>query len=1189
MKKLFYSAAVMALAFFAGSCQQENLEPVQSGSNTVTYTVQVPGAGATKASNGVYEGVTELVYEVYRQDDVEDLTKEPVYEDVVRLEDGKTTWTLDLEFVKDQYFTVLFWAQNPDGGIYNTEDLRKVSLNNPEGLEANADTYAAFAGADLVEDCVSTANGNVILVRPVSQINIATSIEGLAVGTTPIDITHSEVVVTGLSAVYNVADGTVSGAHELAYSKASVPGGELDANHTYVAKNYVGFAPMVGDNAEVSFKIYTSEGEIDHVVSNVPVKPNYRTNIVGNLITANEDYNIELDPSWNELGNTEVVSEGIIRNINGDYEVTSARGLAYAINNLFVADADFYLTSELYDMSEYAVTPPTVPAGVTINIYGETPVVTRSIALGGVTITGLNGALIGAVAQGAEVSISGVNLPEAESVLVGKNDGTLIVYETTANELVQEGNAPVAASAITTSEELVAALAAGAQEVKLANDIEAINDIEAEKILMVSKSVVINGNGKSLKTSANRAIRITASNIDVVINDLNIVSTANVVYPSDVRGVSIDGSLANVDLTLNNCSIDFTDITTCDWTYAVNVSGSGTGHKVTVIGGSYEGANVVNAHGAKNIITVKNATLTSKYPFSTQYWGSCIWVLQNQGSSVYAEGNIFEGNNAIAFNLGDGTDLEEKNNVDNTMFYYSGAYYVTTVEKLQNLVNTLTESATIKFENDLAGDVTILQKEGVNLVIDGEGCKFDGTITVDGNNRDKGAETLKITNINFESATPKIFVSAPATINGKNERYSHNITVEGCSFSIPVYSEAAAAINAQKTYHLAVKNCTAQNMHSLLQVQSCDNDVLVDGVTVTNCKSGVSFGNTKNVTLQNSTISASVYGVRADATDARECVLDVKNTTVKAGIPVVVRKLTSVAKKYTVNLDEAVALTPANGIDVVFTKNSEETVLETPEGPWAINGAEALNVYPVDAFASTQDELVAALKAAKEGTTIKLLADITVSENWDARYTGAKITVPVVIDGLNHTLKFTNTVYDGGNHFSVFRFENDAEVRNLKFDLSEAVGTMNRFRAISAKTNLVVDNCEFIGNSEVTNSRAIIFGEGQSKTYDASVSVTNCKFVDWRRGVTDNENASDVKEVFVNNNTFNNASVALSAYETVQFNGNNLSGADVKIVSYTASSTVSVTALDNVLSVNGLYEIEAANVNAQKGFIVTAE
>ena len=48
MKKILYSVAAMALAFFSASCQQENLEPA-AGNNTVTYTVEVDGAVATKA------------------------------------------------------------------------------------------------------------------------------------------------------------------------------------------------------------------------------------------------------------------------------------------------------------------------------------------------------------------------------------------------------------------------------------------------------------------------------------------------------------------------------------------------------------------------------------------------------------------------------------------------------------------------------------------------------------------------------------------------------------------------------------------------------------------------------------------------------------------------------------------------------------------------------------------------------------------------------------------------------------------------------------------------------------------------------------------------------------------------------------------------------------------------------------
>jgi hypothetical protein len=66
MKKILYSAAALALAFFAGSCQQENLEPVVSG-NTVTYTVQVADAVATRVALGDdITAVNELVYEVYR-------------------------------------------------------------------------------------------------------------------------------------------------------------------------------------------------------------------------------------------------------------------------------------------------------------------------------------------------------------------------------------------------------------------------------------------------------------------------------------------------------------------------------------------------------------------------------------------------------------------------------------------------------------------------------------------------------------------------------------------------------------------------------------------------------------------------------------------------------------------------------------------------------------------------------------------------------------------------------------------------------------------------------------------------------------------------------------------------------------------------------------------------------------------
>ena len=196
--------------------------------------------------------------------------------------------------------------------------------------------------------------------------------------------------------------------------------------------------------------------------------------------------------------------------------------------------------------------------------------------------------------------------------------------------------------------------------------IKLLADIEASTVFMIGKSITINGNGHNVVSTATRVFRVTTSNVEVTLNDVNMVSNAARVGMNDIRGISIDAGLTNVKLTLNNCSVDFTDVNASDWSYAVNISGNGTGHTITVEGGSYEGANVINAHGASNKIVVNNATLTSLYPDYELYYGACIWVLQEQGSSVEATGNTFYGNNTVVFNLGTGTTLVESNNTDNT-------------------------------------------------------------------------------------------------------------------------------------------------------------------------------------------------------------------------------------------------------------------------------------------------------------------------------------------------------------------------------------------------------------------------------------------------------------------------------------------------------------------------------------------
>ena len=235
--------------------------------------------------------------------------------------------------------------------------------------------------------------------------------------------------------------------------------------------------------------------------------------------------------------------------------------------------------------------------------------------------------------------------------------------------------------------------------------------------------------------------------------------------------------------------------------------------------------------------------------------------------------------------------------------------------------------------------------------------------------------------------------------------------------------------------------------------------------------------------------------------------------------------------------------------------------------------------------------LEAAFKAATDGCVIEILADVTIDYKWDARYTGAKFTVPVTINGNGHTLKFTGVVNDGYNHYAAFRFEADATVTNLTIDMSEAVSEFQgRFRAISAKANLTVDGCTFIGNGSAANTRAIIFGEGAGENVgNLVISITNSEFIGWRRAITDNENAKDVKSVTITGNTIEDASVYVSAAESVIFTGNTVEGGYVNIKSYAADNQLSVTATGNTLTANGtdnnINYIEANTVVAQDDFL----
>ena len=740
MKKILLFASALAGLFLAGSCQRENLEPVQQG-NIVTYTVTVPDALATKGIGDITTNVNTLHYEVYR---TAEANETEFSSDADRLLYHKTataqtdgTFKIDLELVNDQNFTVLFWAHVQEqtepmameNEAYNVADLTNVTLKSR--IYANQVDYAAFSGVDFIQGTDALTDKTILLTRPVAQINLGTTEASLEAFDTDITVSKSSMTIVGLSNTFDVASQAASGTltSTTVYDEKAVPTTEpLTVNTTdyvYVGMNYVGFAPEDGTPVTVSYDINTTEGHIQNTIENVPVKPNYRTNIIGNLITSKTAYTIELDKRWGDDGKSmEVIFEGLVKNINGDYEVATAKGLAYAMNNLFVEGGDFYLTAPSYDLTGFNVTAPTIPNGVTLNIYGETPVVTRAMtSIAGITITGLD-SIIETIAGGANVSISGVELVDEGSVLVETNNGTLVVSESTGKkDIVDAGNEPVMADNVKDVATLNAALASAVKTITLAADIEATEALE------INRSITINGNGKKLTSSASRVVNFTAPEIVVEFNDWAFVSTAARNGQNGPRGLNIWGpEVHDAELTFNRCSVDFTHETANDWTYAVNC-GVNQNNTITINGGTYEGANVVNVWGKNHTITIDGAVLTSLYQPSSAYYGFCVSLQEAENSKATIKNSTLNSVHAKAFGGTTKNEFVLENNTDNTQvypFFIGNAPYLTLNEAFAAAENNATIYA--PFNAEIASS-TVPEGKKVTLVLQNQATKYNTQLT----------------------------------------------------------------------------------------------------------------------------------------------------------------------------------------------------------------------------------------------------------------------------------------------------------------------------------------------------------------------------------------------------------------------------------------------------------------------------
>lgn len=315
-KNLFKTFAIAAMAVLAGACAKEQVGPSDGETTEVSFNVEVPGVSVATKGISDAASVDELVFQALLQHKYTDPeTKKHVTEyipvpaltKVVPVVDKKASVTASL--VKGQFYQFIFWAQKKGTGYYNVNtdklsniDLRTITLDytqvktNDESLDAFYAVEGPTKGREFSTD--------VKLKRALAQINFGSEkSDRQDAKVSKASITLKNVPTT----FYPLLAGTLSACgnnseQDIVLSDNDVMSEPLSVNsvnYDYLATTYV-FAPKKDQilvDASATF-IFESGRTIAVKAPNAPVKQNFRTNIVGNLLLANAEWNVIINPDF---------------------------------------------------------------------------------------------------------------------------------------------------------------------------------------------------------------------------------------------------------------------------------------------------------------------------------------------------------------------------------------------------------------------------------------------------------------------------------------------------------------------------------------------------------------------------------------------------------------------------------------------------------------------------------------------------------------------------------------------------------------------------------------------------------------------------------------------------------------------------------------------------------------------------
>lgn len=304
MKNYFQILLTAATLLTAVSCSpiDELFSGEDGEAEKVSFTISADQIQGRSAGDG--NTVDQVHYEVWDKS-----TGNLVISSVSGKNEGEPvaivdkTATVNIRLVKGLEYEIAFWAHNEQGTGYLIEEgLENIRLK--DGVKANKETYDAFYQV-LTDYKVSNVGKTVVLKRPFGQLNVGTSSEDWQKAINlDVEIDRSTISVTQVANVFNARTGKITrheGLTQLTFDLEDVLKETFNVEGT--AYHYLGMNYFLADTEKTLHDLTITLNDGEKVVNtlkviNMPIQRNWRTNIIGDLLTSKENFRVVVEPDF---------------------------------------------------------------------------------------------------------------------------------------------------------------------------------------------------------------------------------------------------------------------------------------------------------------------------------------------------------------------------------------------------------------------------------------------------------------------------------------------------------------------------------------------------------------------------------------------------------------------------------------------------------------------------------------------------------------------------------------------------------------------------------------------------------------------------------------------------------------------------------------------------------------------------